>query len=64
MKLDAILTCPACGGESGHSMPVDACVQALACPRCEAIIRRKEGTCCVFCSHADTLCPDKQAEAM
>ncbi len=63
MKRDAILTCPACGRASEHQMPVNACVQALPCPHCQAVVRRHEGTCCVFCSYADTLCPDRQIDA-
>jgi hypothetical protein len=41
-------------------MPVDACQFFYDCVRCNAVIRPKPGDCCVFCSYADTRCPDKQ----
>lgn len=60
VKTEAVLTCPQCGAAQTADMPVDACQFFYDCVRCNAVIRPKPGDCCVFCSYADTRCPDKQ----
>jgi hypothetical protein len=56
----ATITCPACGAASRAEMPTDACQFFWDCPTCGAVIRPKEGDCCVFCSYADHPCPPIQ----
>jgi hypothetical protein len=54
------LSCPACGGKTTRTMPIDACVVVAACQVCHAIMRPKSGDCCVFCSYSDVPCPPVQ----
>ncbi|MFQ5933670.1 MAG: GDCCVxC domain-containing (seleno)protein [Dehalococcoidia bacterium] len=59
----ARLTCPECGVEQEADMPTDACQYFYECVNCNALLRPKEGDCCVFCSYADVPCPPIQSEA-
>ncbi len=54
------ITCPECGGTSLETMPTDACQWYWECPHCGALLRPKEGDCCVFCSYGDVPCPPVQ----
>lgn len=58
----ARLTCPRCGAAQEADMPTDACQHFYECVRCKAVLKPKQGDCCVFCSYADRPCPPKQAE--
>ena len=59
---EAKLTCPQCGHTAVEEMPIDACQFFYECLNCRAVLRPKEGDCCVFCSYADIPCPPKQQE--
>ena len=56
------ITCPECGLSKNEDMPADSCQFFYECTSCSAVLRPKEGDCCVFCSYADTPCPPKQLE--
>jgi hypothetical protein len=43
-------------------MPTDACQYFYECKICGALLKPKEGDCCVFCSFGDTPCPPIQQE--
>lgn len=60
VKLTSILTCPHCGGKSTETMPTTACQFFYDCPGCGALLRPKDGDCCVFCSYGDVPCPPIQ----
>ncbi len=64
IRESAILTCPICRAPQKVHMPTDACQFFYKCEKCSAVIKRKPGDCCVFCSYADTKCPSKQKEAL
>jgi len=57
---EALITCPQCGFSKIETMPIDACQYFYKCEGCAALLRPKEGDCCVFCSYADHACPPKQ----
>lgn len=59
--LRSTLTCPYCGSTSNETMPTDGCLFFWDCPRCHAIVRPRDGDCCVFCSYGDVPCPQIQA---
>lgn len=58
----SIITCPACGFAGQEEMPVDACRFFYECPGCRAVLKPKQGDCCVFCSYGSVPCPPKQKE--
>lgn len=60
----ATLTCPdpACHHQQRVIMPSTYCQLTYKCEACDVTHVRKTGTCCVFCSYADTPCPSKQGE--
>jgi hypothetical protein len=60
VELTSVLRCPACGGESAETMPVDACVFFHTCRHCGSVLRPKPGDCCVFCSYGSAPCPPVQ----
>ena len=60
MKLLAKITCPFCGFVAEVKMPENACVYFYTCTNCGKMIKPKRGDDCVFCSYADTQCPDQQ----
>lgn len=62
VKLEATITCPACGFHSAEAMPTDACQYFYACKGCGLVLKPKEGDCCVFCSYGDVPCPPVQEE--
>jgi hypothetical protein len=41
-------------------MPTDACLSFYECRNCKALLRRKPGDCCVFCSYGSVKCPPVQ----
>ncbi|MDD5502192.1 MAG: GDCCVxC domain-containing (seleno)protein [Candidatus Thermoplasmatota archaeon] len=59
-KTTARLTCPKCGFVQDAKMPTNSCQILYRCINCGAILKPKEGDCCVFCSYADTPCPPMQ----
>ncbi|THJ15582.1 MAG: hypothetical protein CAF42_015210 [Nitrospira sp. CG24B] len=58
----SVLTCPHCQNAVEETMPTDACLQVYECPQCKAVLRRKDGDCCVFCSYGSVKCPPAQMQ--
>ena len=58
--LQSTITCPVCGHKKTETMPTDACQFFYDCEGCHAVLRPKQGDCCVFCSHGDVPCPPIQ----
>ena len=54
------LICPECGFSKDELMPENACVHFYKCENCGALLKPKEGDCCVFCSYGSVKCPPKQ----
>jgi hypothetical protein len=63
MTATARVSCPLCGFTSVEPMPANLCVYFYDCRGCGVVLRPKPGDCCVFCSHADAVCPPKQGGA-
>jgi hypothetical protein len=59
---ESLLTCPECGHAEKLSMPTDYCQFFHECAGCGALLKAKEGTCCIFCSYGDVPCPPVQRE--
>ncbi len=55
--VDTVIRCPHCGREEPELIPDDACVIEYECEGCHAVLRPKDGDCCVFCSYAQDRCP-------
>ena len=64
MQLKSRIKCPKCGFEKEEIMPVDACQIFYKCTKCGAVLKPKQGDCCVFCSHGSVICPPKQMEGL
>ena len=60
VRLQSLITCPACGFSREETMPTDACQFSWECPACHALIRPKAGDCCVYCSYGTVPCPPVQ----
>lgn len=60
--LNCQLTCPQCGHVSAETMPTDACIFFHQCTACSAVLRPKDGDCCVFCSYGSVACPPVQQQ--
>jgi hypothetical protein len=60
MVLESELTCPECGFKTTETMPTDACQYYFECPSCHALLKPKQGDCCVFCSYGTQPCPPIQ----
>ncbi|RVK65788.1 GDCCVxC domain-containing (seleno)protein [Sinorhizobium meliloti] len=60
MELRSTLTCPHCGQQATETMPTDACQFFYDCTGCGAVLRPKDGDCCVFCSYGSVQCPPIQ----
>jgi hypothetical protein len=58
--LEATITCPLCGYEARETMATDACQYLYVCGGCEALLKPRPGDCCVFCSYADVVCPQRR----
>ena len=54
------ITCPNCGHSKQEEMPTDACQFFYECEQCKAVLKPKEGDCCVFCSFGSMPCPPIQ----
>ena len=61
--LESEITCPQCGHVSRETMPTDACQWFYDCKDCGALLKPKEGDCCVFCSYGTVPCPPIQEGA-
>ncbi|MDZ7904804.1 MAG: GDCCVxC domain-containing (seleno)protein [Cypionkella sp.] len=42
-------------------MPTDACQWFYQCGNCGAVLKPKQGDCCVYCSYGTVPCPPIQA---
>jgi hypothetical protein len=62
MTNESVITCPQCGIAKTETMPTDACRVFYTCGGCGAVLRPKDGDCCVFCSYGSVPCPPMQAE--
>ena len=62
VELRSEITCPHCGHRKVEEMPTDACQVFHECEGCHALLRPKEGDCCVYCSYGSVLCPPIQLE--
>ncbi len=60
--LQSTITCPECGHVKDEMMPTDACQWFYECENCRAVLRPKQGDCCVFCSYGTNKCPPIQAD--
>ena len=60
--LESVVTCPHCGHQSMETMPTDACQFFYECGQCKAMLRPKDGDCCVFCSYGSVKCPPMQLQ--
>jgi transcription elongation factor Elf1 len=61
--LDSVITCPHCGHVRTETMPQDACQYFYECRGCGAVLKPKQGDCCVFCSYGSVKCPSIQQNA-
>ena len=61
-NLDSTLRCPLCRHEEHLKMPIDSCLYFHECTSCRALLRPKDGDCCVFCSYGTKPCPSKQRQ--
>lgn len=57
---ECVITCPHCGTAKHETMPSDACLFFYECTGCGALLKRKPGLCCVFCSYGSVPCPPVQ----
>jgi transcription elongation factor Elf1 len=48
VMLESTLTCPHCGHAETETMPTDACLFFYECKSCGALLKPKQGDCCVF----------------
>jgi len=60
IKYESVIKCPYCGHEEEEEMPDNACVYFYECKKCGAILKPKQGDCCVFCSYGSVPCPPVQ----
>ena len=60
IELRSTITCPDCGHVETETMPTDACQWFYDCKGCGALLKPKQGDCCVYCSHATVPCPPIQ----
>lgn len=58
--LESIITCPLCGFQKTEIMPIDFCLFFYECLGCKALLKPKQGDCCVFCSYGSVKCPPIQ----
>jgi len=56
----SVITCPGCGFAKSETMPTNACQFFYECEGCGALLRPKDGDCCVFCSFGSVPCPPVQ----
>ena len=60
IQIRSTITCPKCGFQKEEIMPSDACQFFYECTNCHAVLRPKEGDCCVYCSYGTVPCPPIQ----
>jgi hypothetical protein len=62
VTFESTVTCPHCGARETVTMPGTSCQVRYECRVCGAILRPKQGDCCVFCSYGTVPCPPIQRE--
>ena len=62
IQYSSTIRCPECRHEKEETMPTDACQHFYKCENCGALLKPKEGDCCVYCSYGTVPCPPIQAE--
>lgn len=60
VELQSTITCPNCGHSKKETMPTDSCQFFYECEKCNAVLKPKQGDCCVYCSYGTTKCPPIQ----
>jgi hypothetical protein len=60
VQLESTITCPKCGHKAKEEMPTTACQFFYECENCKALLKPKEGDCCVYCSYGTVKCPPIQ----
>lgn len=60
VTLTSIITCPQCNHKKEETMPIHACQFFYKCENCNALLKPKEGDCCVYCSYGNIACPPIQ----
>ncbi|ATI03712.1 MAG: hypothetical protein CL866_11465 [Cycloclasticus sp.] len=60
IQLDSEITCPHCSHKKLETMPTDACQWFYECSECHAVLKPKQGDCCVYCSYGTVPCPPIQ----
>lgn len=60
INLKSAITCPECGHVEFETMPTNACQWFYDCKGCGAVLKPKEGDCCVYCSYGTIPCPPVQ----
>ena len=54
------IICPNCSYRKKEKMPKDSCLYIYKCSSCNAVLKPKQGDCCVFCSYGNINCPPIQ----
>lgn len=54
------ITCPECGYVARETMATNACQWFYDCRGCAAVLKPRDGDCCVFCSYGTVPCPPIQ----
>jgi hypothetical protein len=60
--LASVLVCPNCKHSKLEEMPANYCLSMYECENCRAMLRPKQGDCCVFCSYGSAPCPPIQQQ--
>jgi hypothetical protein len=60
VQFRSTITCPHCGHAATETMSAVSCAIVYDCEGCGGRIVPKPGSCCVFCSYGDVVCPPKQ----
>ena len=60
IQLKSEITCPECGHRKVEEMPTTSCQFFYECKNCKAVLKPKEGDCCVYCSYGTVSCPPIQ----
>lgn len=60
IELKSVITCPICKFQKTEVMPTDSCQFFYECSECKALLKPKEGDCCVYCSFGSVACPPVQ----
>lgn len=62
IQIQSIITCPNCGFQKNETMPEGSYQFFYECENCKAVLKPKQGDCCVFCSYGSVKCPSVQKE--